>query len=170
MEQTRNGSPMKKCAKLPMKFNSVSLFILSIATTMLTASIVQAQLPHQGQFHRRQGFPGTEQGQLNFQELNLSEEQKSKLKDIQEDTRSQIEDIFTNEQKNSLQRAVESGKKPPEAIQSINLSDDQKQELKEVMESEKQKISEILTAEQKEKLRDRVEQMQNKSIPEGLPI
>lgn len=153
-----------------MRFKFVSLFILSMAVTLLTASIVQAQLPPQGQFPGRQGFPDTEQEPPDFQELNLSEEQKSKLKEIREDTRAQIDDIFTNEQKNSLQQAAESGKKPPEAMRSINLSDDQKQELKEVMESEKQKISEILTAEQKEKLRDRMEHIQNKSIPGGLPI
>ncbi|KYC40430.1 hypothetical protein WA1_26850 [Scytonema hofmannii PCC 7110] len=154
-----------------MKFKFISVFILTIAAMITTASAIQAQFPpSQGQFPGRQNFPIKEQGQPDFKELNLSEEQKDKLKEVQEDTRAQIDEIFTNEQRNTLKQAIEAGKKPPEAMQSIDLSDDQKQQIQEAMESEKQKILEILTPEQQQKLRDRIEQIHNRNSPGSLPL
>ncbi len=148
-----------------MKFKFISVLILTIAAVTTTASAIQAQFPpNQGQ------FPVREQGEPDFKELNLTEEQKGKLKEVQEETHASIEGILTDEQQDNLKQAVEAGKKPPEAMQSINLSDEQKQKMEEVMESQKQKLFEILTPEQQKKLRDRMEKKHNRrNAPLGLP-
>lgn len=101
-----------------------------------------------------------------FQELNLSEEQKDKLKEVREQTRAKFDEILTTEQRNTLKQAFEAGQKPPEAMESIGLSEEQKQQIREAIDSEKQKISEILTSEQKQLIRDRIEQM-HKDCPEN---
>ncbi len=153
-----------------MKFKFISGLILIAAAITTTASAIQAQLPpNQGQFPVRQGFPIREQGQPDFKELNLTEEQKDKLKELQEEIQSSINEILTTEQRDSLKQAVEAGKKPLEVLQSMSLSDEQKQKIQEVMESQKQKMSEILTTEQKQQLRERMGKKHNgRNVPSGF--
>ncbi|NJM22169.1 MAG: P pilus assembly/Cpx signaling pathway, periplasmic inhibitor/zinc-resistance associated protein [Richelia sp. RM2_1_2] len=151
-----------------MKFKLLSVLIVTTAAITTTASVLNAQFPpSQGQFPGKQGFPNKEQGF--FKELNLTQDQKDKLKEIQEENKSALDEILTSEQRETLKEAVTAGKKPPEAMQSLDLSDEQKQQIQEVMESQKQKIAEILTPEQQEKLRDRMEKMHDGKAPGGLP-
>ncbi|MBW4617746.1 MAG: Spy/CpxP family protein refolding chaperone [Desmonostoc vinosum HA7617-LM4] len=154
-----------------MKFRFLSVLIFTTTAMTTTASALYAQFPpSQGQFPTKQGFPSREQEQQDFfKDLNLTQEQKDKLKEVQEENKSAIDEILTSEQRDTLRQAFAAGKKPPEAMQSLNLSDDQKQEIQEVMESQKQKISEILTPEQQEKLRDRLGEMHNQNTQMGLP-
>ncbi|MUG91648.1 hypothetical protein F7734_03765 [Scytonema sp. UIC 10036] len=164
----------QQCLGVRMQFKYISVFILTTAAIITTASVILAQFPpNQRQFPGRQGFPVTEQGQPDFKELNLSDEQKDKLKEVQEDTRTQLDEILTNEQRDTLKQAIAAGQKPPQAMLSLNLSDEQKQQIQDAMESQRQKISEILTPEQQQLIRDRTEQIHNRNNPEsfgGFPI
>jgi periplasmic protein CpxP/Spy len=150
-----------------MKFKFLSGLILVAAAITTTASAIHAQLPpNPGQFPARQGFPVRPP---DFKELNLTEEQKDRLKEVQEEIQSSINEILTTEQRDTLKQAVEAGKKPPEVLQSMSLSDEQKQKIQEVMESKKQKMSEILTTEQKQQLRERMGGKHNgRNIPSGF--
>ncbi|WGV25241.1 Spy/CpxP family protein refolding chaperone [Halotia branconii] len=154
-----------------MKFRFFSVLIFTTAAITTIASALHAQFPpNQGQFPEKEGFPSREQGQQSFfKDLNLTQEQKDKLKEVQEENKSAIDEILTSEQRDTLRQAFAAGKKPPEAMQSLNLSDDQKQKIQEIMELQKQKISEILTPEQQEKLRDRLEEIHKQNPPGSLP-
>ncbi|KAF3888260.1 MULTISPECIES: Spy/CpxP family protein refolding chaperone [Nostocales] len=150
-----------------MKFKYISVLILATTATIISTSAIRAQFPPgQGQNPGRQGILLSEQGPPDLQELNLSEEQKDKLKEVREQTRAKFDEILTTEQRNTLKQAFEAGQKPPEAMESIGLSEEQKQQIREAIDSEKQKISEILTSEQKQLIRDRIEQM-HKDRPEN---
>jgi Spy/CpxP family protein refolding chaperone len=84
----------------------------------------------------------------NIPGLNLTEEQKTKLKALHQTIRPEMEAILTEEQKDALKKARQEGKNPPEAMKSINITDEQKSKIEEVMKSKRQTISEILTPEQ----------------------
>jgi periplasmic protein CpxP/Spy len=151
-----------------MKFKLLTVLFLTTAAITTTASAIQAQFPpSQAQFPGRQGFPVRGQGKPDFKELGLTEEQMSKLKEVQQESKAAIDEILTLEQRNTLEQAFKAGQKPPEAMESINLSDEQKQKIQEVMESQKQKISEILTPEQQQKLQERMQKKQNRNTPFG---
>lgn len=101
--------------------------------------------------------------------LKLTGEQKTKIQEIQENYRSKIENILTNEQKNQLKTAREQGKDPRTLMQSLNLTDDQKQQLKTLRQSQRQELENVLTDEQKQQLQGMRDKWQRKQKPEGTP-
>jgi periplasmic protein CpxP/Spy len=86
--------------------------------------------------------------------LNLTPEQKARLKSIREAKREEMLGILTNEQKDKLRAGVQNGQRPPQVFASLNLTDEQKEQMKEIMTSAKSEISEILTPEQLQKLEE----------------
>jgi periplasmic protein CpxP/Spy len=99
--------------------------------------------------------------------INLTEEQKNKLKEIQQETRSQVDEILTSEQVDDFKQAMQEGKNPPDAMKSLNLSSEQKQKMRELMVSQRGKLDDILTDEQREKLREFKEKMPKGNMPFG---
>ena len=106
--------------------------------------------------------PGQELQQRGpFKHLNLTSEQKAKIKEIQTNTRAQIQAVLTTEQKNQLKTAMEKRKaerqqrqgqgqnqerreKKGDIFNSLNLTDKQKDQIKQIHDSERQKMQAIL--------------------------
>lgn len=99
----------------------------------------------------------------NFQEfqqkmaerLNLTQEQQNQLKQIRENTRSQIEAVLTQEQLQKLQAAKQAGGRRGnrrDVWASLNLTQEQKNKIKEIRQSTKQQMQAVLTPEQQAKL------------------
>ena len=94
--------------------------------------------------------------------LNLTDDQKGKIKGIQESYRSKTNSILTAEQKNQLKAARKQGKRT--GMQALNLTDTQKQQLKDLRQSQRQEIEGVLTDQQKQQLQ---EMRQHKSASQG---
>jgi periplasmic protein CpxP/Spy len=86
--------------------------------------------------------------------LNLTQEQKDKMKEIRENTRTQIQGILTAEQQQQFQAAMQSGQRQRrgQVFASLNLTEEQKTKIREVMQTSKQNMRAVLTPEQQQQL------------------
>lgn len=105
-----------------------------------------------------------------WDQLNLSDQQKQQMKQIQEDTRSRIQAILTPQQQEQIKTAMQNHQAGQahqgreSAMTALNLSDEQKAKMKEIMQAQKNRMDAILTTEQKQKLeqmRQQHQQQQN---------
>lgn len=132
-----------------MKLKLSSLIIGMAAVTVLTTPMVA-----NAQLNRPQS---QEQLEETFRELNLTESQKAQLQNIKQETRSQMAEILSQEQQETLQNAIASGQSRREAMMSLNLSRNQMFKVRSFMQSEREKIKNVLTEEQRERLREEME-------------
>ncbi|MEJ1932746.1 P pilus assembly/Cpx signaling pathway, periplasmic inhibitor/zinc-resistance associated protein [Nostoc sp. NIES-2111] len=118
-----------------------------------------------------------------WESLGLSNEQKARIKQIMDNSRTQIEAVFTPEQKAKLEAARQArqaqrqqGQRPQAGrrgnVADLNLTQDQKNRIKSIRQSSKQQIEAVLTPEQRAKLqelkanrRQRWQQRQNNQTP-----
>jgi periplasmic protein CpxP/Spy len=141
-----------------MKVKLLITMLATVASMTMVGMAVNAQgqpQPETGEmgpppFAAGEGHgPGKHmRGIENIPGLNLTEEQKTKLKALHESIKPEMDAILTEEQKDALKKAREEGKHPREAMKSVNLTDEQKSKMEEVMKSKRQAISEILTPDQ----------------------
>ncbi len=80
--------------------------------------------------------------------LNLTADQKAKLKTIRENTRQQIEGVLTSEQRAKLQADRGQGMKRGQDWKSLNLSADQKAKIKQIRQASRSQMESVLTPEQ----------------------
>jgi Spy/CpxP family protein refolding chaperone len=92
------------------------------------------------------------------QNLNLTEDQKAKLKQIRESTRSQIEAVLTDDQKAKLRAAREQQQKARQSFASLNLNDDQKAKIRSIREEARKQMSAVLTDQQRQQLQQQRQQ------------
>lgn len=101
--------------------------------------------------------------------LNLTADQKAQLKTIRENTRSQIDGILTQEQKDQLAAAKQqrqqgqpgqTGHKSRGVWASLNLTADQKAQIKTIRQNAKQQMDAVLTSEQRQQLQQQRQQWQ----------
>jgi len=88
-------------------------------------------------------------GVKKFDQLNLTDDQKAKIKQIREATKQQIDALLTAEQKEQRRVAREQHKKT-----RLNLTEDQKAKIKAIRQDSKAQIEAVLTPEQKQKLQE----------------
>ncbi|MDZ7962018.1 MAG: P pilus assembly/Cpx signaling pathway, periplasmic inhibitor/zinc-resistance associated protein [Aulosira sp. DedQUE10] len=156
-----------------MKVKTLSLLAGAIALT-LTATPFAAQA--QRGFSSRQQVAQVPNAQRPdkgpWQQLGLTDAQKTQIQQIKRDSRTQIEGILTQEQKDQLkaqfqqrqaqrsQRQAQGGQRPQgqqpgqrgkKGFESLNLTETQKTQIKQIMESSQQKIQALLTPEQRTK-------------------
>jgi protein CpxP len=156
-----------------MKLKTLSLIAGTLALTLIaTPFAVQAE---QNPSSPQPGKEWQKKGQ--FQKLNLTPEQKAKMKDIGRSTRAQIEAVLTPEQKTKLQAAMaerkaqhqaqrqqgqgERGKKG-DIFASLNLTETQKNQIKQIRESSKQQMQAVLTPEQQAQMKQMRENMRSR--------
>lgn len=162
-----------------MKFKSIPLLAVTFAATAMMLVACQSQSSPTSQAtdssaqSQNTGMPdasappapgskGSMQGAPLPPNLNLTDEQKAKIKTILENYRPKMESILTDEQKNKLKEAQQQGKTRT-AMQSLNLTDSQKQQFKDLRKSQRQEIESVLTAEQKQQLQQMRQNRQHKS-------
>lgn len=102
------------------------------------------------------------QKQGGWNKLNLTDAQKAQMKQMREQTKAQIEQILTPEQKAQLQSLKQSGGKMRGGWKSLNLSDAQKQQIRQIRENAKQSMQSILTEEQRNMLQQQRQGMQQR--------
>ncbi len=114
----------------------------------------QAQL-RQGGKHNGEHFGrlGGHMGRL--AKLNLTAEQKSKLEQLRANTRTQIDTVFTPEQRQQAKLRQEQRQGMGGKWKELNLTADQKAKLKEIRQSSKVQFEAILTPEQQQQAKQK---------------
>jgi periplasmic protein CpxP/Spy len=137
-----------KNIKLDMKFKYPSLLIGTIV-------LIFAALPFTVQAQNKFDSPMpilemVEQGPL--QRLGLSDNQKNQIEQIRRNTRSQIEEVITAEQREQFKTTFKGGQGFPGAMLSMKLTPEQQGQLQKILEDSKTKVESVLTLEQKQKI------------------
>ena len=129
-------------------------FISALMTTLIlgtTGSISQAQIPSRPPAPAR---VQTEYGVPNLPGMNLTDEQKEELRELQKEARSRMSEILTSDQIDDLQAAMEEGSNPREVVKSLNLSRRDIRKLQAIKKWQRDELTSILTDEQNEKLEE----------------
>lgn len=84
--------------------------------------------------------------------VNLTEEQKVQLEEVGQETRAQMEDILSDEQRSQFRETFEQGGTFREAMESANITSDQKSQIRAAIQSSRSKIQKIITPEQRRQL------------------
>jgi len=84
--------------------------------------------------------------------IELTQEQKTQLAQLRQETRASIEKILTQEQRNQFITALEQGQDFKSAIAAMNLSPEQKTQLRSVFQSAQAKFANTITPEQRRQL------------------
>lgn len=132
-----------------MKFKLLPILLSVIAFTMtVTPLAVKAETP----LSQQSSAQVKQLKQKLLTGVELTDEQKDKLLQIRDDTRSQIENLLTDEQKDQFKVARQNGERMRSAITSVNLSQEQKTELRNILKSSRDRVKAVLTPEQWEQV------------------
>ncbi|NJL38988.1 MAG: hypothetical protein HC899_21260 [Leptolyngbyaceae cyanobacterium SM1_4_3] len=112
----------------------------TLLLTPLTPGLVRAQT---------EGFPVLEG-------IELTEQQQTQLDDLRQQTRTQVEGILTEQQREQFISTLTEEQNLRSAIAALDLTDQQKEQLRPVFQSVRTQIGEILTPEQRQQLRDNI--------------
>jgi Spy/CpxP family protein refolding chaperone len=144
------------------------LLILAVALLMARPLFAQDQpKEHKDRGPRGGGFGMDFLGERLLKDLNLTDEQKSKIKDLR--AKFGRDSVLTDEQKKARTDAVEAAKKDgkndreafragAEAVRKL-LTDDQKTKIRDNVKTGMEEFKKILTDEQKEKLEKLISKM-----------
>jgi Spy/CpxP family protein refolding chaperone len=127
-----------------------SLILSAIALSLTTTPFaVQAQ----------PSSPVAPQGQKQgpLQRLGLSETQRTQIEAIKSETKTLIEGVLNEQQRQQLQAARQNGQGKRGVWSSLNLSEQQKNQIRSIKQAQKAKMEAVLTPAQREQL----QQMKN---------
>ncbi|MBW4519115.1 MAG: hypothetical protein KME16_05380 [Scytolyngbya sp. HA4215-MV1] len=85
-------------------------------------------------------------------QLNLSTDQKNKIRPIRASRIHQINQVLTQEQRTKLQTELKSGMKLGEALKSLNLNADQKKKIMTIVQKSNQDVMSVLNQKQRTQL------------------
>lgn len=141
-------------------FTPKRFFTTAIAGLLGAATLTVATFAHQPSVALAQN-PGI------FEELELTDTQRSELEAIFSTRRTDIQALLSTDQQAAFAAALEAD--PGNfraAFQAADLSDDQRAEVREIMESSRDDISNVLTEEQRQQLREAMQERRGDG-PEG---
>jgi periplasmic protein CpxP/Spy len=142
-----------------MKLKKLSLIAAAIALSLTaTHEAVKAQTNSP----EPAGQVAPSQKKDAFEQLGLTDAQKTQLKEIRENSKSQIEAVLTPAQREQLKTSMQSGERK-RGFASLNLTSEQKTQIREIKQSSRQKMQAVLTPEQQEQLK---QMRQNR--PQGM--
>lgn len=140
----------------------VSAIALGLGTVPMLTSIAQAQ----GAGAPTQARPM--KGRM-MQNLNLTADQRARIKQIREETRAAMEQILTPAQRQQLQDAKAQAQANPGQRQqrrgmkqTLNLTEEQKSKMRELKQAAKERVSAVLTDEQRQQLQEQKQMRQQR--------
>lgn len=145
-----------------MKFNNFSLIASALAIT-LAAVPLAAKADFTGQQAPLVVAQARENGKNDkWERLGLTDAQKAQINEIKKNTRSQIEGILTEEQRQQARKALDSNQKPKNVLRGLNLTDEQRTQVRQIMQTSKQQMEAVLTPEQKQQLEQMKQQWRSR--------
>ena len=148
--------PLKRLLVLsavPFVFGSFGFTISSKAVASQPILVAQDSSAPSGQ--RGEGRGGPERA---FANLGLSDAQKTKIQQIHESCREQMDAVLTKEQKEQVRQAREQRQRP-----NLNLSQEQQAKMKTIREGVRSQIDAVLTDQQKQQLQQMHQQRRGRS-------
>lgn len=88
--------------------------------------------------------------------IELTEQQQTQLDELRQQTRAQVEEILTEEQREQFITTLTEEQNLRNAIAALNLTDQQKEQLRPVFQSVRTQMGDILTPEQRQQLRENI--------------
>ncbi len=85
-------------------------------------------------------------------DLKLSDPQKQKLIEIRSNTRTQIQNVLTSEQRQKIQKDLLAGMTPQKVCASIQFTQKQQNQLRSIMVNSQKRMEAVLTPAQKKTL------------------
>jgi periplasmic protein CpxP/Spy len=122
--------------------------ILSIVLAIPTLAVVAHAKSH----HHRGQIADVRMGRMD--DLNFTPEQKTKMEQLRQSTRTQIEGILTTEQRQKFQQIETQHQVRHQTGESMNLTVDQKLKLKAIRQANQQQFQAILTPAQQAQLKE----------------
>ena len=92
---------------------------------------------------------GGRRGRL-MEELNLTEAQSEQIEAIHADSRDQIQDVLTAQQRAELNNSEQ----PRRAFRDLDLTEEQREEIQSIREESREDISAVLTDEQRAQIQE----------------
>jgi periplasmic protein CpxP/Spy len=90
-----------------------------------------------------------------FDRLGLSQEQKAKVAQIRQNTRSQIEAVLTPQQREQLKTAMQDSRQNKRQVFStLNLTPEQRTQMRQIRQSAKSQFEAVLTPEQRQQMQE----------------
>lgn len=135
-----------------MRFKQLSFIVTAIAlyTVTLPQTVLANSVAPQSTI--AQAKPNNPNRPARSTGIQLTPEQQQKLVEIQNSTRSQIEKIFTAEQKRTAETRLKAGVPPRQVFAELKFTPQQQQAMQQVFISSQQQIEALLTNEQKQEL------------------
>ncbi len=139
---------MKINKLMPLLAGAVALSVSAVPL------IVKADAIHKGFPLVAQGTQTPHKKAGHFPSLNLSDTQKQQLRQIEQDTQKQVEQVYRPDQLAKVQAAnlkLQQGQRVHfrDVINSLNLDANQKARLKQIQEAQKVKVLQVFTPEQR---------------------
>jgi Spy/CpxP family protein refolding chaperone len=151
-----------------MKLNKLmSVFASLVAVSVVAVPFtVKADAIHNGQpllAQAQQNSHKKEGGR--WAKLNLTDAQKQQLRQIEKDSRQQIEGVYTPQQLAQLKAARTQHQQGQhtnrrDVMKSLNLTDSQKAQIKQIITAQKAKMDSVFTPEQRQQLEQQRAQWQ----------
>jgi Spy/CpxP family protein refolding chaperone len=151
-----------------MKLNKLmSVFASLVAVSVVAVPFtVKADAIHNGQpllAQAQQNSHKKEGGR--WAKLNLTDAQKQQLRQIEKDSRQQIEGVYTPQQLAQLKAARTQHQQGQhtnrrDLMKSLNLTDSQKAQIKQIITAQKAKMDSVFTPEQRQQLEQQRAQWQ----------
>ncbi|BAZ04565.1 hypothetical protein [Calothrix sp. NIES-3974] len=135
-----------------MRFKQLSVIATAIALSTVTLPQTVLANPVASRSTIAQARPNNPNRPARSAGIQLTPEQQQKLVEIQNNTRSQIEKIFTAEQKRTAEARLKAGVPPRQVFAELKFTPQQQQALQQVFISSQQQIEALLTNEQKQEL------------------
>jgi len=150
-----------------MKIKLIPLLAgLITVSAVATPFVVKAQAPSQSAQTTQQHHQGKGAG------INLSDAQKTQMREIAKETHDQIQAVLTAEQKEKLKtlmqnRQGQNRQGRQNVMAQLNLSEAQKTKIKEIMQAQKARMDNVFTPEQKQQMQQMRAQWQQKHQQQG---
>ena len=133
-----------------MFLNIKKVFAIACVTVAVGAASVPSSVFAQNTTQNQSANRRPRQGEA-FKQLNLTDVQKSAMKQIRENAKIQRQNVFNAEQLDKIAKARQSG--DMKGLRgSLNLSADQKQRMEAIRVESKRQVGEVLTDVQKQQL------------------
>ncbi|MGH2415345.1 MAG: hypothetical protein ACRDEA_16985 [Microcystaceae cyanobacterium] len=164
-----------------MKLKLIGMLFPVIGLAFVAVPLgVQALPTIHNQILQAQNFPPSP-GAAQPPNLNLSDDQKQRLEEINKETKEKIDAVLTSEQRQTLEekgaqiRNSKGGMQgrsgvpmpPPgegnDPFAELNLSNDQKQKIQEIAQSSEEKVKSVFTDEQRQQLEQLRQNMPKRS-------
>lgn len=142
---------IKKVTRMKFRFTPILAGLLALTVTAAPQYVAQAQSNQPNQ-------SSPQQGQRPGPNVQLTEQQKARLAEIQRNTRTQIERILTPQQREQMKAAMQNRQNRKDGFAAMNLSSQQKTQLQTIIRSARSQSEAVLTPQQRQQIQQYIQQ------------